>query len=51
MDGQDRQNLVVALVVVVLLVAAYWLLTNLHRGSQVEDCLLQRRRNCDQLLR
>ncbi len=50
MDERDRQNLVVAVVVIVLVVASYWLMTELRRRGQVEDCLMQRRRDCDALL-
>lgn len=48
MDGQDRQNIAVALVVIVLLGAASWLLTTMHRGTKLEECLLARGRNCEQ---
>lgn len=50
MDQQDKQNLAVAAVVVAILVAAVWLMTEMKRHGQVEDCLMARRRNCDQLL-
>lgn len=51
MDRQDRQNLLVAVVVLALIAGAYWLMSELHRQGQVEDCLMQRRRNCDAILR
>ncbi|WP_375457906.1 hypothetical protein [uncultured Enterovirga sp.] len=50
MDRQDRQNIAVALVVLVLIAGTYWLLSEMKRGSQLEDCLMQRRRNCDALI-
>ena len=50
MDGQDRVHLAVALVVIVLIGAGYWLMTEMRRAGQLEECLMQRRRNCDQLL-
>jgi len=50
-DPRDRQNLTVAIVAVALIVGAYWLVSQLHRQGQIEDCLMQRRRNCEQLVR
>lgn len=50
MDRQDKQNLAAAIVVVAILIAGYWLMTTMHRHGIVEECLMQRRRNCDQLM-
>lgn len=50
MDRQDKQNLAAAIVAIVLLGAGYWLMTSMHNHGLVEDCLMARRRNCDQLL-
>ena len=50
MDERDKQNLAAAIVVIVLLVAGYWLMTTMHRHGVVEDCLMAHRRNCDRLL-
>ncbi|MBV9076058.1 MAG: hypothetical protein JO048_01055 [Methylobacteriaceae bacterium] len=50
MDQRDRQNLAVAIVVIILIAGGYWLTTVLHRNAQLEDCLMQRRRNCEQLV-
>lgn len=50
MDERDRQNLAVAVVVIVILVAGVWLMNTMRRHGQVEDCLMAHRRNCDALL-
>jgi uncharacterized membrane protein YjjP (DUF1212 family) len=50
MDQQDRQNIAVAVVVIVLIVAGVWLMNTMRRNGQVEDCLMAHRRNCDALL-
>ena len=51
MDARDRQNLMVAIVAVLLVFGSYWLLSRLHRQGQIEDCLMQRRKNCEQYVR
>jgi hypothetical protein len=50
LDARDRQNLAAAIVVVILIIAGVWLMTNMRRNGQVEDCLMAHRRNCDALL-
>jgi hypothetical protein len=50
-DQRDRQNLAVAVVVIVLVVAGVWLMYTMRRNGLVEDCLMAHRRNCDALLR
>jgi uncharacterized membrane protein YjjP (DUF1212 family) len=50
MNQQDRQNIAVAVVVIVLIVAGVWLMNTMRRNGQVEDCLMAHRRNCDALL-
>jgi hypothetical protein len=49
-DQQDRQNIAVAVVVIVLILAGVWLMNTMRRNGQVEDCLMAHRRNCDALL-
>ena len=51
MDERDRQNLIVAAVVLVLIVATYWVITAMTANARLEECLQQRRRNCEQLAR
>lgn len=51
MDQRDRQNLAVAIVAVVILVGGYWLMSAMHRNAQLEECLLRRRLNCEQIAR
>ncbi len=51
MDRQDWQNLTVALVVLVLIGTTYWVMSRVRLQGQIEECLMQRRRNCDQLVR
>lgn len=51
MDQRDRQNLAVGLVVVALIAVVFLLMSEMRRNAAVEDCLMQRRRNCDQLNR
>lgn len=51
MDRRDRQNLVVAVVVVLLIGGGYWLMSSIRLQGKIEECLMQRRRNCDQLVR
>lgn len=51
MDRRDRQNLVVAVVVVLLIAGGYWLMSSIRLQGKIEECLMQRRRNCDQLVR
>jgi uncharacterized membrane protein YjjP (DUF1212 family) len=51
MDQRDRQNLAVAVAVIVLVVAGVWLMNSMRRNGLVEDCLMAHRRNCDALLR
>ena len=48
MDQRDRQNLIVAVVIVGLIVAAYWLMSELNRRGKLEQCLMARRRDCVQ---
>ena len=50
MDQRDKQNLAVAAVAFLLIVAGIWLMNTMHRNSLVEECLMARRRNCDALL-
>lgn len=51
MDQRDRQNLIAAIVVVVLIGVTYWVMSGMRLQSKIEDCLMQRRKNCDQLVR
>ena len=51
MDDRDLQNLLVGLIAVALLVAAYWLMSEMTRAGRLEECLAQRRRNCEQFAR
>lgn len=48
MDQGDKQNLLVAAVVIAMIVGAYWLITTIHRNGKLEECLMARRRNCEQ---
>jgi hypothetical protein len=50
-DQRDRQNLIVAIVVILLIGATYWVMSGMRLQARVEDCLMQRRKNCDQLVR
>ena len=50
MDRRDKQNLASVLVVLALVVVGYWLTVTLRRQSAIQDCLLARGRNCDQLI-
>ncbi len=47
MDPQDRLHVAVALVVLVLLGGAYWLMDAMHRNARLEACLLARGRTCE----
>ena len=51
MDGRDRQNLAVALVVLVLIGVGYWLMIEMRYRGRLEECLMQRRRDCQNLTR
>lgn len=51
MDRRDRQNLAVAVVVILLIGVGYWVMTSIRRQGKIEECLMQRRSNCDQLVR
>ncbi|HMO28691.1 hypothetical protein [Enterovirga sp.] len=51
MDSRDRQNLAVALVVLILIGIGYWVMTSIRLQGKIEECLMQRRLNCDQLVR
>lgn len=51
LDRTDRQNLAVALVVVVLIGVTAWIMTEMQARSKLAECLEQRRRNCEQLAR
>ena len=51
MDHRDRQNLAVALVIVILIGATYWVMTEMSRNARLEECLMRRRLNCEQLAR
>lgn len=48
MDGQDRLHLLVAVFVLALAFAAYWLMSELDRRGKLEQCLMARRRDCAQ---
>jgi hypothetical protein len=49
-DSRDRQNLAVALVVVALVVATYWLMNAMSRNARLEECLMARQRNCERIV-
>ena len=49
MDQRDRQNLAVAIVVVLLIGLGYWVMSSMRAQSRLEECLMQRRRDCDQI--
>ena len=51
MDQRDRQNLVVAIVVLVLIGVSYYVFSSIRLQGKIEECLMQRRQNCDQLVR
>lgn len=51
MDRRDRQNILVAALVLALIGAAWWVMSELRRQGRLEECLMQRRRNCEQLIR
>lgn len=48
MDSRDRQNLAVAALVLAMIFAAYWLMSELNRRGKLEQCLMARRRDCAQ---
>ena len=45
-DESRRPAIIGLLLVLVLVVAGYFLVTALHNNSQLEDCLMSGRRNC-----
>jgi hypothetical protein len=46
-EGPGRRGLLVALaVIVVLVLAGWWISGALHRGAAVQDCVMQGRSNC-----
>ena len=46
-EPESRMPVLIGLVVVILLVvAAYWLVQRLHEQGRIEDCLMAGRRNC-----
>jgi hypothetical protein len=49
-DRRDRQNLAVAALVLTLIFGATWLMSELKRQGRIEECLMQRRKNCEQIL-
>ncbi len=51
MDRRDRQNLAVAIVALAILAGGYWLMNAMHRNAQLEECLMRRRLNCEQIAR
>ena len=51
MDQRDRQNIAVGLVIVLLIGLTYWVMTEMRRNALLEDCLRQRRRDCEEILR
>lgn len=51
MDQRDRQNLAVAVLVLVLIGISYYLFSSIRLQGKIEECLMQRRKNCDQLTR
>lgn len=51
LDRSDRQNLAAGLLVIVLIGLAYWMMTSISANTRLEECLQQRRRNCEQLAR
>jgi hypothetical protein len=50
-DQRDRQNLIVAIVVIVLIGLSYWIMSSVRLQGRLEKCLMQRRKNCEQLIR
>ncbi len=46
MDRRDWQNLAGAAVAALLLFGCWWFMTELHRRSQLETCLMRRQLNC-----
>ena len=46
MDRRDRQHLAVAALVLAMIFAAYWLMSELTRRGKLEECLMARRRDC-----
>ena len=48
MDQRDKQNLLVAIVAVALILATYWFISELNRRGRLEQCLMARRRDCAQ---
>jgi len=48
LDSRDRLHLAIAALAVVLILAAWWLMTELDRRGKLEQCLMARRRDCAQ---
>jgi hypothetical protein len=48
LDGRDRLHLAVAALAVAIILAAWWLMTELDRRGKLEQCLMARRRDCAQ---
>lgn len=51
MDQRDKQNLAVGLVILLLIGVTYWVMTEMSRNARLEECLRQRRRDCEQIIR
>jgi len=48
LDSGDRLHLAIAALAVVLIFAAWWLMSELDRRGKLEQCLMARRRDCAQ---
>ncbi|NNM71878.1 hypothetical protein [Enterovirga aerilata] len=46
MDGRDRLHLAIAGVAAALILATWWLMSELDRRGKLEQCLMARRRDC-----
>ena len=51
MNQRDRQNLGAGIAVLLLIGLTYWVITVMTANARLEECLQQRRRNCEQLNR
>jgi hypothetical protein len=47
MDEQDRQNLLVFIVAVLLVAVSLWLIHSTQKTIKLEDCAFSGRRNCN----
>ena len=48
MDPQDRLHVAIALVVLLLLGGATWVMIAMRQNEKLEACLMARGRNCEQ---